>query len=354
MAPPLLLAREIRMRTSPAANRPICLLLCVDDRYLTQAAIALASVLDSNPDTAFAVTLATFDRDPARAEALFAPLLARHPACRLVYRDLDDAGLFEGLPVTRQFSRSIYTRILFDRFVDEVHERVLYLDADVVTCGDLKPLWATPLEGQVLAAVRDHFRLDVEEIGFAPDEPYFNSGVLLIDRKAWRAGDYERRVLNLLTESGHTLPWMDQDALNLVLRGRVRFVGLEWNFQPRCADVPAQFLGLAPDAYERLRASPRIIHYTTSEKPWNAGHRIHYSDRFVRAARMLVRKGAPADALVGALPASGPRGLRDRLVRVALREKTRLRWHFPRAFRFLRRRLRPEAAALMYRARAES
>ena len=146
---------------------------------------------------------------------------------------------------------------------------------------------------------------------------------------------------------------MDQDALNLVLRGHVRFVGLEWNFQPRCADVPAAFLGLEPAAYARLRASPRIIHYTTSEKPWNAGHRIHYSDRYCRVAQ-AVAGGVPAGALAEALPVAPPRGLRDRLVRTALREKTRLRWHFPRAFRFLRRRLRPEAAALMYRARAEA
>jgi lipopolysaccharide biosynthesis glycosyltransferase len=342
------------MTRSSEADRPICLLFCVDDGYLAQAAVALASILESNPSTAVAVTLAAFDRDPARAEALFAPLLARHPACRLVYRDLDDTTLFDGLPVTRRFSRSIYTRILFDRFVDEAHERVLYLDADVVTCANLRPLWNTPLEGKAVAAVRDHFRLDLEDIGFSPDESYFNSGVLLIDRQAWRADGFERRILALLAESGHRLPWMDQDALNLVLRGHVRFVGLEWNFQPRCADVPAGFLGLEPGAYARLRASPRIIHYTTSQKPWNAGYRIHYSDRYIRAARALARNGTPPGALAGALPVDSPRRLRERLVQAALREKTRMRWHFPRAFRFLRRRLRPEAAALMYRARAEA
>ena len=346
--------REVIMTPSCQAVRPICVLLCVDDRYLAQAAVALSSILASNPRTALAVTLAAFDRDSARAEALFAPLLARHPACRLVYRDLDGTALFDGLPVTRQFSRSIYSRILFDRFVDEAHDRVLYLDADVVVCADLRPLWDMPLGDRAVAAVRDHFRLDLDAIGFADDEPYFNSGVLLIDRKAWRAGGFERRVLALLAEAGHRLPWMDQDALNLVLRGHVGFAGLEWNFQPRCADVPAGFLGMEPGAYAQLRANPRIIHYTTSQKPWNAAHHIHYSDRFVGAAQTLARHGVPAGALAGALPVVPRRGLRDRLARAVLLGRTRLRWHFPRAFRFLRRRLRPEAAALMYRARAEA
>jgi lipopolysaccharide biosynthesis glycosyltransferase len=335
-------------------KKPICVLLCIDDRYLTQAAVTLASILESNPGSAFEVYLAAFDRDPVRSEALFAPLLARFPHWRLAYRDLDGEALFAGLPVTKQFSRSIYTRLLFDRFVDDRHDRVLYLDADVVSCADLQPLWDTPLDGKVLAAVRDHFRLDLEEIGFAAEEPYFNSGVLLIDRWAWRSGGFEQRIMEVLTREGHRLPWTDQDALNIVLRGQVKFVGLEWNFQPRCADVPASFLGLKLGQYKQLRTRPGIIHYTTSQKPWNAAHRIHYSERFYQAVRVLVRSGVSLGAFAGSELAPRPKRLRDRALRAALQGKTRLRWHFPRAFRFLRRLLRPEAAALMYRARAET
>ena len=90
----------------------------------------------------------------------------------------------------------------------------------------------------------DHFRLDGEVIGFDAGEPYFNSGMILIDMARWRERNCEQRVLDVLARWGHELPWMDQDALNIALRGEVRFLDLVWNWQPRCADVPAAFLGL--------------------------------------------------------------------------------------------------------------
>ncbi|WP_342152720.1 glycosyltransferase family 8 protein [Methylorubrum sp. SB2] len=318
-------------------DRPICLLLCIDAAYLRQAGITLASILESNPGKPIDVTLVGSGLTPAQVDSVFAPLGARHPALRLHFREMDPAALPD-LPVTRQFSSSIYTRILLDRFIDRSHERVLYLDADTVVSADLTPLWNADLNGAVLGAVRDPFRLDLDAIGFAPDEPYFNSGVLLIDMERWRALDCEARVLDVLVREAHRLPWMDQDALNLALRGQVHFLSPRWNFQPRCADVPAGFLGLSEAEYAALRANPSIVHYTTSHKPWNAGFRVHYSRAFFSVARRAGLGMAPAR----------PRTLSDRL----LQAKTWLRWHFPGPFRTLRRIAKPEAAALMYGARA--
>ena len=323
--------------STPSQLSPIYILFCVDNRYLRQAGVALASILEANPRTPIAVTIAALNRDQARSDVIFGPLLARNPDCRLTFRDLAP-DLFVGLPVTEHFSQSIYARIVFDRFLDPRCERVLYLDADTVVRADLRPLWATPLDGAILAAARDPFRLDPEAIGFGPDEPYFNSGVLLIDRARWRAEDCERRVLDYLAKEGRRLPWIDQDALNVILRGQVRFIGLEWNYQPRCADVPPAFLGLNDTEYAALRAWPKLVHYTTSLKPWNAAYQVHYSRLFLTAA---ARAGLAFD-----LKPTRARTLGQR----RLQAQTWLRWHFPRAFRAIRGLLRPKAAALMYRA----
>lgn len=314
---------------------PICVLLCVDSAYLAQAAITIGSILSSNPDSSFEIYVAGPGLDPEQFDTIFAPLIASHAKWRLHRRDFAEDQLPD-LPVTDHISRSTYTRILLDRFIDPRHPRVLYLDADMIVRADLTPLWSTPLDGAVLAAARDHFRLDLPAIGFAPDEPYFNAGMLLIDMERWRALDCERRVLDFLAREIERLPWMDQDALNIVLRGQVRFVGLEWNFQPRCADVPPDFLGLPEAEYAHLRADPSLIHYTTSYKPWNASFRVHYSDAFFAAARFAGLNFARAR----------PKTFGDRLMQA----KTWLRWNFPRAFRFLRQTFRPAAAAQMYRA----
>ncbi len=321
--------------TNDLAHAPICVLLCVDSAYLPQAGITLASILRSNPTTRFEVYIAGPNLDPKQFEAIFTPVIANRSDVQLHRCDLDEAQLPD-LPVTAHISRSTYTRILLDRFIAPRHARVLYLDADTIVCADLTPLWTTPLDGAVLAAVRDHFRMDLAAIGFGPDEPYFNAGMLLIDMERWRALDCERRVLDFLAREIERLTWMDQDGLNIVLRGHVRFVGLEWNFQPRCADVPAEFLGLSPVDYARLRANPSLIHYTTSYKPWNASFRVHYSDAFFSAAQSAGTDFARAR----------PRTFKDYLMQA----KTWMRWHFPRGFRRVRQAFKPEAAAQMYRA----
>lgn len=321
--------------TDQPERAPICVLLCVDSAYLPQAGITIGSILRSNPGASFEIYVAGPGLDPEQFDAIFAPLRASHSSWRLHRCDFAEDQLPD-LPVTAHISRSTYTRILLDHFVDPRHQRVLYLDADMIVRADLTPLWSTRLDGAVLAAARDHFRLDLPAIGFAPDEPYFNAGMLLIDMERWRALDCERRVLDFLAREIERLPWMDQDALNIVLRGQVRFVGLEWNFQPRCADVPPDFLGLPVAEYDQLRADPSLIHYTTSYKPWNAPYRVHYSDDFFSAARFAGLTFARAR----------PSSLKDHLMQL----KTWLRWNFPRGFRFLRQTFRPAAAAQMYRA----
>ncbi|WP_406857048.1 glycosyltransferase family 8 protein [Alsobacter sp. KACC 23698] len=314
----------------------ICILLCVDENYRRQAGVAVSSLARATPG-GLDVHIAAFDRDRAASAAIFDPLVARHPDMSLTFHDLD-ASVFDGLHVTKAFPRSIYTRLIFDRFLDPAIERVLYIDADVVVCGDLRPLWSTDLGGAVLAASRDPFRQDPEQIGFAEDEPYFNSGMLLIDRARWRQEGAEYAILDLLAARGRELPWMDQDALNMVLRGKVRFVGMEWNYQPRCADVPPDFLQLTEADYRELRRRPRLVHYTTSHKPWNEAFRVHYSDLFFAAQ--------DAAGLPDPLRSRRPQNAAER----ALAVKTALRWRFPGAFRALRRVLKPQAAARMYRA----
>ncbi|MFC2254415.1 glycosyltransferase family 8 protein [Labrys portucalensis] len=321
------------------ATEPIVVLYCIDDAYIRQAAISLASLLDKTPARRIEVTIAAFDRDYALSKAVFTRVLQAHRHCTLRFVDLDDR-LFQGLPVTRSFSRSIYARLILQRFIEPHHRRLLYLDADTIVCDDISPLWQTDLGDATLGAVPDHFRLDPARIGFAGDEPYFNSGMLLIDVQRWRERDCERRVFDILAQSGEKLAWMDQDALNIALRGEVLFLGQRWNWQPRCADVPAAFLDLEEAVYRRWRAAPGIVHYTTSFKPWNAGYRVHYSALFFGAAEA---SGIPSRLLPARAPA---RGIGQRLLAL----KTGLRWRIPRAFRSMRLLLKPRAAAAMYRA----
>lgn len=321
------------------SNEPIVVLYCIDDAYVPQAAISLASLLDRTPGARFEVIVASFQRDPALSKAVFTPILETARNCALRFVDLDD-GLFQDLPVTKSFSRSIYIRLILQRFIESHYRRLLYLDADTIVCSDITPLWQADLGDATLAAIADPFHHDLAQVGFADDEPYFNSGVLLIDMARWRARNCEKRIFDVLAHRGHELAWMDQDALNIALRGEVHFLDPQWNWQPRCADVPADFLGLDEATYQKHRAVPGIVHYTTSLKPWNAAYRVHYSALFFAAAQ--------ASRIPSRLLPVPPRphGVDQHLLQL----KTRLRWRVPGAFRTLRKLFKPSVSAAMYRA----
>jgi lipopolysaccharide biosynthesis glycosyltransferase len=52
-------------------QEPIVVLYCIDDAYLPQAGIALASLLDSNRKARFEIVVAAIDRNRTHFETVF-------------------------------------------------------------------------------------------------------------------------------------------------------------------------------------------------------------------------------------------------------------------------------------------
>ena len=162
-----------------------------------------------------------------------------------------------------------------------VQGRVIYLDCDMLIRGDLSVLQDLDLGNTLIAAVRDFWVLHrVQKHGDAdqrlsehrevmqgrPVTEYFNAGLLVMDCEAIRAEPgLARAMLDFAAASRHRL--LDQDRLNQLFRGRVTFLGPEWNeIWGRSAlrrRVLAQLRGLSPGA-----ARAQVLHYTGPHKPW--------------------------------------------------------------------------------------
>ena len=119
-------------------------------------------------------------------------------------------------------------------------DRVLYVDCDMLAYRDIRPLWSTDVHDFVAAAVADpgtrlHNCLDslrqtVERLGLSYSVPscYVNAGLLFLNLTRWR----DERVLERIEKSFQNyqaLRFHDQDAINLVLRDRVKLLSPEWN-----------------------------------------------------------------------------------------------------------------------------
>jgi lipopolysaccharide biosynthesis glycosyltransferase len=204
------------------------------------------------------------------------------------YRLEDNAELstlLGRLPHPKQLPPIVYARLFLDDYLPAEIERFLFIDCDVYVRSPIEELFALDLGGNALAAGpepgRQHLMLgdDMKGVGkpFQSHDRYFNAGVMLIHRAAWRAADLPK-VLDGHIKSGLIEKlYQDQDILNLEFKNRWLRLDPLWNLTK---------------PHPALRAlDPHIIHYTTGMKPWNSLAYVAFGSSYkhVMTAQILGR-----------------------------------------------------------------
>lgn len=108
-------------------------------------------------------------------------------------------------------------RCALGKIIDE--DLVLWLDCDTIVDGDISRLFEFDMSGYYYAGVME----------FRKGE-YINTGVLLINLAEIRKDGFEDRLIERLNTEKFELP--DQDAINLVARGRIKFLDSRYNVCP--------------------------------------------------------------------------------------------------------------------------
>lgn len=174
----------------------------------------------------------------------------------------DFRDIVAALPATLRFPRIVYARLLLDRLLPGEVERVVYLDCDTMVRRPIEELFDLDLGGRPIAAVADPYHdgiklgrdIRTKQSPFDAAAPYFNSGVLLIDRAGFAAADLPGRIAGFARAGTLAQLYFDQDILNLVFAGQ--WLELPWRFN----------LMLPRPAHESLGAA--ILHYTGHRRPW--------------------------------------------------------------------------------------
>jgi len=216
-------------------------------------------------------------------------------------------ALVARLPVSKRFPAIVYTRLLLDRFLPETVERFIYLDCDTLVRRPIEELYDTDLKGAPIAAVADPYHdglklgrdLKTNKTPFDPADPYFNSGVLLVDRKAFAAADIVGRIEEMGRDGLLAQLYFDQDVLNYIFREK--WLPLNWRFN----------VMMPRPAHETM--GPAILHYTMFRHPWNpwSGAAFERTYRHVMTnavfhqylrERLRRKLPAPLQFLIGAKP----------------------------------------------------
>jgi lipopolysaccharide biosynthesis glycosyltransferase len=242
-----------------------------DRAFFAPAVRAIASLIEAEPDFEREIfllctpddVLPGFDRLPASLRE------------RIKLMTLDFSRFDADLAGRGRFSRAVFRRLFLDQILPAHFERIVSIDSDMLIVRDgLKRLESFDLGDKPLAAAYDmiflmdfkddalarRFQRSRRSLGLALDTPYFNAGLMAIDRAAWRAAKLTERVTQALRDDPKRFPFMEQDALNFTLKGDFAPLSPRFNFM-------GDFFLL--DLERRLE--PVVLHFVNAPKPWELG-----------------------------------------------------------------------------------
>lgn len=178
----------------------------------------------------------------------------------------------------KQWSPVMYMKLFIPQFLPQNIDRFLFLDVDLVVNHDLKTLYNTEFEGNIIAAAEDwkYSVLHKERIGLAQDDCYVNSGVMMIDLDAWRKLELEVPMFDFMQTNKDTIT-NDQDAFALYFKNRIIFIHQRWNVTTYYFEREPRILDKYMDIVDEVRSNPFIVHFCEPIKPWFKECRHPYS-----------------------------------------------------------------------------
>ena len=148
-------------------------------------------------------------------------------------------------------------------------EKILYLDCDIIVMNDIAQLYKTNVNNYYLAAIPEVFNHNHKKrLDFAKNEYYFNAGVLLLNNKKWQEDNIEQKLFEYAINPTHEIVYQDQDILNEVLKGKIKYIDLKWNLQHDAFFYDESYLYHQQERIKALNA-PSLIHFTHKFKPWS-------------------------------------------------------------------------------------
>jgi lipopolysaccharide biosynthesis glycosyltransferase len=242
-----------------------------DRAFFAPAVRAIASMVEAEPDVEREIFLICEPDDVAPGfDRLPSPLRERIQLMTLDFSRFDAKLAGKG-----RFSRAVFRRLFLDEILPAHFERIVTIDSDMLIIRPgLRQLENFDLGGRALAAAYDmiflmdlkgdalarQFQRSRRSLGLALDTPYFNAGLMTIDRAVWRAEKLTERVTKALRDEPGRYPFMEQDALNAALNGNFMALSPRFNFM-------GDFFLL--DLEQRLE--PIVLHFVNAPKPWELG-----------------------------------------------------------------------------------
>lgn len=253
--------------------RGMNILCATDNTYAPYCGIMLTSLLENNRESHISIYI--LGTDISAVDRLRFEKLSMRYDCKISIIE-PDVRLFAKCPIKKgdHVSMAAYYRIMCESLLPASMERVLYLDCDVIVNTDIRELYDTDMgKSSVVAACIDSYNTSHKE-RLRLQNDYFCSGIMLFDLKRFRDGGFGDKCMEAILREPEKFIYHDQDALNMVLNGRVKYISPKWNMMSaflRCDKRELRMESIFQDEIDHVISRYRsscIIHYEYLPKPW--------------------------------------------------------------------------------------
>ena len=279
-------------------DNKINIVFASDNNYAQHTAVAMASVL-VNTKVPQRIQFYLIDDEIQQENKEKITKTVQNLGGNIEFIKIKNSRL-EDCYVSGELSRASYFRLDIANILDKSIEKIIYLDCDLLVYDDIEKMWQLDMGGKPVAATCDlgimaSARVRKQKnkfIGLPFDAPYFNAGVLIMDLKKWRDGNYAEAIIALATQNKY--PNHDQDALNKFFMNNWQEIPLRWDVIPPVFNL---FLKIVtkPDLRKKAieaKLNPAIFHYAGGYKPWE--YEIHdgFNDKYYEYLKLTEYKDA--------------------------------------------------------------
>ena len=234
-----------------------------NDRYVPYLDVAILSIMEhASKENKYEITILKSDISEENQRKL-----KKHNSKNFSINFFDVKEVLEPirktLPDMFYYTLAAYYRLFIETAFPQ-YDKVIYLDCDIVAKTDIAELFDQEIGNNLIAGVCEQNTWKSPEFTYYVDnmlgidpKTYFNSGVMLMNLKEFRKFGVQKRFLDMLIKYNFDCLAPDQEYLNVICHGKVKYLPNGWNKQ----SFP-----------EPAEGGLKICHYALANKPW------HYSD----------------------------------------------------------------------------
>ena len=276
----------------------IPVVLATDNNYASYLSVCLHSIIDHANNNRNYDIMILIDRLSESYQEKLLSMITSHPNIFVRFYDMQE--YVEKYNCNKYMTiNHIKTSAYYRLFVSDIfknYPKIIYLDCDTLVLTDLIELYETELKDNYAAVVEDLLIkyvfsknenfvsymskvLNIEDLNY-----YFNSGVILFNLDLMRKNKIFPELLK--TAERNNQYFHDQNVLNAVFYKKVIFLDNRYNlnyhliFSQKGDEYPKEVW----DKYISWLKNPKILHYTSREKPWQ-NPSLPFAEHFWQYAR---------------------------------------------------------------------